>query len=208
MSLDFHKEHSVEILLNLFGGLPPTLRGWKPQAHEAVTDLLVDPQPFVSVTAHLTHFISLNCFLIFWGQQHCRSVFRALCVLKFQILSFYFIIHLSWKGRFHLEGQECRFRVKAPKRIPCVAVYQPCDLGEYTYRFWAWAYSINKGLNFIFKYPSCSKVLYLKKLSLWMLTLVKIHIVIFFIQWKDHSANYRNLVHSCITILNKIMFGH
>lgn len=110
MSLDFHKEHSVEILLNLFSGLPPTPRGWKPQTHEAVTDLLVDPQPFVSVTAHLTHFISLNCFLISWGQQHCHRVFRALCVLKFQILSFYFIIHLSWKGRSHLEGQECRFR--------------------------------------------------------------------------------------------------
>lgn len=45
MSSEFHKKHSVEILLNLFGGLPPTLRGWKSQAQEAVPDLLVDPQP-------------------------------------------------------------------------------------------------------------------------------------------------------------------
>lgn len=38
MSSDFHKEYSVEILLNVFGGLPPTLKGWKPQVQEAVTD--------------------------------------------------------------------------------------------------------------------------------------------------------------------------
>lgn len=109
MSSEFHKKHSVKILLNLFGGLPPTLRGWKSQAQEAVTDLRVDLQPFVSVTAHLTHFISLNCFLISWGQQRGRSVFRASCVSKRWTLSFYFIIHLSWKGRFPLEEWECRF---------------------------------------------------------------------------------------------------
>lgn len=64
MSSECHKKHSVEILLNLFGGLPPTLRGRKSQAQEAVTNLLVDPQPLVILTAHLTHFISQNCFLI------------------------------------------------------------------------------------------------------------------------------------------------
>lgn len=79
MSSEFHKKHSVEILLNLFGDLPPTLRGWKSQVQEAVTDLLVDPQPLVSVTAYLTHFTSQNCFLISWGQRYCRSALRALC---------------------------------------------------------------------------------------------------------------------------------
>lgn len=54
MSLEFHKTYLVEILLNFFSGLPPTPRGWKSQAQEAVSDLLVDPQPFVSMTAYLT----------------------------------------------------------------------------------------------------------------------------------------------------------
>lgn len=131
MSSNFHKKHSVEILLNLLGGLPPTLRDWEPQAQEAVTGLLVDSPPFVSVTARLTHFISLNCFLISWGQRHCHSVFGALCVLKCWMLPFYFITYLSWKGRFPLAGQVCKFREsRDPSRS---AVYQSCDLGEFTY---------------------------------------------------------------------------
>lgn len=167
MSSEFPKKHSVKILLNLFGGLPPTLRGWKSQAQEAVTDLLVDLQPFVSVTAHLTHFISLNCFLISWGQQHCCSVFRASWVSKHRTLSFYFIIHLSWKGRFPLEEQEV-WRAKRYKPSPCIAACQSCDLRKFSYLLWAQASSIyfNEGLNSISKDPFCSKVLYFLKVSL------------------------------------------
>ena len=109
MSSEFHKKHSVEILLNLFGGLPPTLRGWKSQAQEAVTGLLVNPQPLDSVRAHLTHFISQNCFLISWGQRHCCSVLRASYVSKCWTFSLYSVIHLCWKGRSPLEGHQWRF---------------------------------------------------------------------------------------------------
>lgn len=83
--------------------------GLKTSSTGSSSDLLVDSQLFVSVTAHLTHFISQNCFLISWRQQHCHSVFGLRCVLKCLMLSFYFIIHFSWKGRFPLEEQECRF---------------------------------------------------------------------------------------------------
>ena len=119
MSSECHKKHSVEILLNLFGGLPPTLRGWKSQAQEAVTNLLVDPQPLVSLTAHLTHFISQNCFLISWGQRHCCSVLRASYVSICWTLSFYSVIHLCWKGKSPLERHEWRLGgSKAPSWAP------------------------------------------------------------------------------------------
>lgn len=109
MSSEFHKKHSVVILLNLFGGFPPTPRGWNSQAQEAVPDLLADAQPLFPVTALVTHFIFLNCFLISWGQHCCHSVFRVLCVSKCLTLSLYFIFHLGWKGSLASEG-EYRFR--------------------------------------------------------------------------------------------------
>jgi hypothetical protein len=45
MFSQFHKEHSVEILLYLFGGLPPTRGVEILKYEEAVADLLADPQP-------------------------------------------------------------------------------------------------------------------------------------------------------------------
>lgn len=139
MSSAFHKKHSVVILSNLFAGLPPTPRGWSSQAQETVLHLLADPQPLFPVTALLTHFIFLNCFLISWGQHCCHSVFRALCVSKCLTRSLYFIVHLDWKGSFASEGEHRFLWVNEGTHTESLLHYFDMgDLGEVVYPFWAW----------------------------------------------------------------------